>query len=105
MPLHNCPNVRAVRNIDVTIEPPVGASPPDVLVVGAHYDSAWSAPGANDNASGAAAVLELARLLADLKGKSRKRIRLALFVNEAPPYFRTADMGSLRYAQALAERG
>ena len=40
----------------------------------------------------------------DLQGKTRKRIRLVLFVNEEPPYFQTEDMGSLRYAKALAAR-
>jgi Zn-dependent M28 family amino/carboxypeptidase len=75
-----------------------------VLVVGAHYDSAPDTPGANDNASGTAAVLELARLLRDLQGQTRKRIRLVFFVNEEPPYFRTAQMGSLHYARALRDR-
>ena len=76
---------KQVRNIEATIE----AATPDAetIVVGAHYDSAQGTPGANDNASGTAAVIELARLLSDLKGKSGKRIRLVLFVNEEPPYF------------------
>ena len=91
-----------MRNIDVAIEPQQGVADPEVIVVGAHYDSAEDAPGANDNATGTAAVLELARLLEDLNGQTRKRIRLVLFVNEEPPYFMTADMGSLRYAKALA---
>jgi hypothetical protein len=95
---------KSVRNIDVVIEPPSDAASPEVIVVGAHYDSARTSPGANDNATGTAAVLELARLLGDLRGKSRKRIRLALFVNEEPPYFQTADMGSLRYAEALSSQ-
>jgi Zn-dependent M28 family amino/carboxypeptidase len=93
-----------VRNIDATIEPAAGTEDPDVIVVGAHYDSVRGSPGANDNATGAAAVIELARALADLQGKSNKRIRLVLFVNEEPPYFKTEDMGSLHYARALAER-
>ena len=95
---------RLVRNIDATIEPPAEKPDPEVIVVGAHYDSAPGTPGANDNGSGAAAVIELARLLRDLDRKSRKRIRFVLFVNEEPPYFMTEAMGSLRYARALAER-
>jgi Peptidase family M28 len=95
---------KPVRNIDVTIEPPAGRSDPEVVVVGAHYDSAPGTPGANDNATGAAAVLELARLLRDLAGVSGKRIRLVLFVNEEPPYFMTEAMGSLNYARAMAAR-
>lgn len=94
---------KLVRNIDAVIEP-VGTMDPEVLVVGAHYDSAPGTPGANDNASGAAAVLELARLLRDLQGQTRKRIRLVLFVNEEPPYFMTTHMGSLHYAKLLAGR-
>ena len=73
------------------------------LVVGAHYDSAGIAPGANDNGTGVAAVLELARLLKDVTPKD-KRLRLVLFVNEEPPYDRTPNMGSWRYAQMLKER-
>jgi hypothetical protein len=95
---------KLVRNIDVAIEPAGRSAEPDVIVVGAHYDSVSGSPGANDNASGAAAVIELARLLRDLDRVGGKRIRLALFVNEEPPYFRTEAMGSLRYARALAQR-
>jgi Zn-dependent M28 family amino/carboxypeptidase len=96
---------RTVRNIDAVIEAEAAASAPEVIVIGAHYDSAPGTPGANDNGSGAAAVIELARLLRDLDGKTGKRIRLVLFVNEEPPYFRTDDMGSLRYAKSFAAAG
>src|SRR5262245_24510077 len=94
---------KPVRNIDATIEP-AGASDPEVIVIGAHYDSVRGSPGANDNGSGTAAVLELARLLRDLGDASNRRIRFVLFVNEEPPYFRTEAMGSLNYARALAQR-
>jgi hypothetical protein len=93
-----------VRNIDAVIEPAGANADPEVVVVGAHYDSVEGSPGANDNGSGTAAVLELARLLADLRGKTSKRIRLVLFVNEEPPYFMTSHMGSLHYARMLSER-
>ncbi len=93
---------KQIRNIEATIE---GETPDaETIVIGAHYDSAEDTPGADDNATGTAAVLELARLLSDLKGKTPKRIRLVLFVNEEPPYFATSDMGSARYARALAQR-
>src|SRR5262247_4504484 len=94
----------AVRNIDVVIEPRADIADPEGIVVGAHYDSVVGSPGANDNGSGTAAVIELARLLRDLTGIAGRRIRLVLFVNEEPPYFKTEDMGSLHYARALAER-
>lgn len=92
-----------VRNIEAVIEPTGPDSP--TLVVGAHYDSYSDAPGANDNGTGTAAVIELARLLADLRGKSALRIRLVLFVNEEPPHFRTERMGSLVYARRLKRSG
>ena len=95
---------KTVRNIEAVIAPSGTNADPDVIVVGAHYDSAEGTPGANDNASGTAAVLELARLLKDLAGRTSKRIRLVLFVNEEPPYFMTVDMGSVHYAAALAAR-
>jgi hypothetical protein len=95
---------KMVRNIDVTVEPAAQNADPEVIVVGAHYDSVSGSPGANDNASGAAAVLELARLARDLDAVGARRIRFAFFVNEEPPYFRTEAMGSLQYARALAKR-
>jgi hypothetical protein len=92
---------RAVRNIEATLEARAKA---DTLVVGAHYDSYGDAPGANDNGTGTAAVLELARGLKDWRPQGR-RIRFVLFVNEEPPYYRTPNMGSWRYAKRLSERG
>jgi hypothetical protein len=92
-----------VRNLEAVIEP--AAADAGTLVIGAHYDSCCGAPGANDNGSGTAAVIELARLLADLRGRSALRIRLVLFVNEEPPYFKTPSMGSLVYAKRLKEGG
>jgi len=93
---------RAVRNIEAKLDP--GVEPEASLVVGAHYDSYNDAPGANDNGSGVAAILELARLLKGWQPQ-RLRVRFVLFVNEEPPYFRTPDMGSWRYAELLSERG
>ena len=96
---------RSVRNIEVTIAAQPTLATPETIVVGAHYDSAPGTPGANDNASGTAAVIELARLLRDLDHQTQKRIRLVLFVNEEPPYFGSEDMGSLHYAKSLAASG
>ena len=95
---------RLVRNIEVTIEPADAVNSRGTIVLGAHYDSYADAPGANDNGTGTAAVIELARLLADLRDTTQTRIRLVLFVNEEPPYFQSPDMGSYRYARLLAER-
>ncbi len=67
------------------------------VVVGAHYDSVLDCPGANDNASGVAAVLELARLLKGVPG-----YRFVLFANEEPPFYRSPEMGSAVYVQGLS---
>jgi hypothetical protein len=92
---------REVRNLAVEVTG--SASGEAIVVVGAHYDSAPGTPGANDNASGMAALIELARRL---HGASPARtIHLVAFVNEEPPWYYTADMGSLRYARKLAEDG
>lgn len=94
---------RPVRNIEVVVDPATADA--KTLVIGAHYDSYFDAPGANDNGTGAAAIVELARRLADLRGKSALRLRLVLFVNEEPPWFQTARMGSLVYATQLKRSG
>jgi Zn-dependent M28 family amino/carboxypeptidase len=75
----------------------------EVVLVGAHYDSVLGAPGANDNASGVAAVLAQGRRMA--KEHPKRTLRLAAFVNEEPPYFQTDEMGSLVYAKACKARG
>lgn len=95
-----------VRNLEVTIRPR-SARPqaPKVLVIGAHYDSAPGTPGANDNASGCAALLELARALQASPPARGYEIRLVLFVNEEAPWFGTAEMGSMVHARELRERG
>jgi Zn-dependent M28 family amino/carboxypeptidase len=95
---------KPVRNISVELSPLGASATTPSLVIGAHYDSADDAPGANDNGSGSAAVLELARLLKDVP-LTDKRLRLVLFVNEEPPYDRTPDMGSYRFAKALDNKG
>lgn len=97
------PDQPIVRNIEVIVAP--GAASAPTLVIGAHYDSAWDAPGANDNGSGTAAVLELARRLRALGGRSALRIRLVLFANEEPPFFKTEGMGSVAYARRLKQSG
>jgi Zn-dependent M28 family amino/carboxypeptidase len=73
-----------------------------IVVIGAHYDTAGGLPGANDNASGVTATLELARQFAD-KPQARS-IRWLFFVNEEPPYFQTPAMGSYVYAKRCRER-
>src|SRR5579862_1031121 len=75
----------------------------ETVVVGAHYDSVEGTVGANDNASGVAATLELARLSSG--SKPRRTVRFVFFVNEEPPFFQTEQMGSLVYARSLRHGG
>ena len=71
--------------------------PSEIVVVGAHYDTVFDCPGADDNTSGTAALLELARLLRATH--PARTVRFVAFVNEEPPYFQTANMGSWVYAK------
>lgn len=75
------------------------------VVVGAHYDSAENCPAANDNGSGVAALLALARHFKTMKGKPMCTIRLVAFANEEPPHFWHDSMGSLNYARMARKRG
>lgn len=93
------PVLDPANNLIVTLAATTRDAP--VLIIGAHYDSFGNAPGADDNASGTAALLELARLLRNFRG--RMEIRLVFWANEEPPYFKTTAMGSLVHAQSLED--
>jgi len=82
---------RTFTNLD--LEVPGTVDPERILVVGAHYDTAIGTPGANDNASGVASVLALARRFA--RRPAERTIRFVAFANEEPPWFKTSGMGSL----------
>lgn len=83
------------RNVLLTIP---GRSE-DFIVVGAHYDAYLGRPGADDNASGVAGVIELARLLSHETPSTT--IVLAAYTLEEPPHYRSPDMGSARHVNAL----
>ena len=87
---------------NLAVEIPGSEKPREIVVVGAHYDSVEGSPGANDNATGVAAVLTLARSFAGKK--PGRTLRFLAFVNEEPPYFQTPSMGSLVYARRCQER-
>lgn len=74
-----------------------------VVVIGAHYDTVVGTPGADDNASAVALLLELCRLVKDCEPE--RTIRLVFFALEEPPIFRTEFMGSAVYARAAKEKG
>ena len=99
---------QSVRNIEVIFEPAARGSKVQnsgTLVVGAHYDSADDSPGAHDNGTGVAALLELARDLCRSPEVFTSRLRLVFFVNEEQPYGKTDNMGSLRHARQLHASG
>jgi Zn-dependent M28 family amino/carboxypeptidase len=77
-------------------------APKEIVVIGAHYDTASGSPGANDNATGAIAVLELARVFA--ARATPRTIRFVEFVNEEPPSYQGEGMGSRVYAKRCRDR-
>ncbi len=89
------------RNLEVTA--PGSGDGGEILLIGAHYDSVLGSPGANDNASGVAALLELSRRLSG--ARTRHSLRFVAFVNEEPPFFYWDQMGSMVYAKAARKRG
>ncbi len=99
--LDDDPGETPTPNLEVTV---LGLTRPnEIIVIGAHYDSYYLTPGADDNASGVAGVLELARRFA---GTPQDRtLRFVFFVNEEPPHFQKETMGSLVYAKRCRARG
>ena len=74
------------------------------IIVGAHYDSAGELPGADDNASGVAGLIGLAKKLGKLKNEQfTTRIDLVAYALEEPPYFKTDQMGSAWHAFKMRE--
>jgi hypothetical protein len=95
------PEVKTVYNLETEISG--GLRRDEIVVVGGHYDTVLGSPGANDNATGTAAVLELARLLAGQR--PARTVRFVAFVNEEVPFFQTDTMGSWVYARRSRARG
>lgn len=91
----------AVANL--IAELPGTATADRILVIGAHYDSIPGCPAANDNGSGIAALLALARHFAD--APQPLTLRFVAFVNEEPPWFHSELMGSYVYAKSCHDRG
>ncbi|MEK7668482.1 MAG: M28 family peptidase [Gemmatimonadota bacterium] len=92
---------QSFRNLEVVI--PGTVRPAEIVVVGAHYDTAEGTPGADDNASGVAVLLALARAWQGMA--FARTVKLVAFANEEPPFFDTDGMGSRIYAARAAERG
>jgi len=90
---------KSYRNVIAQFGPTTGKR----LVIGAHYDTAGPLPGADDNASGVAGLLELARLLGQ-QPAPKVLVELVAFTLEEPPYFRTTGMGSSVHAKSLRDQ-
>jgi Zn-dependent M28 family amino/carboxypeptidase len=88
-------------NMEVTC--PGSSREEEIILLGAHYDSVRGSPGANDNGSGVAALLELSRLFTQTTPKMT--VRFVAFVNEEAPFFGGNQMGSWVYARAARHRG
>ena len=80
-----------------------GAIKGELTVIGAHYDAYGTLPGADDNASGVAGLLELGRLLS--QNPPKQRVMLVAYTLEEPPMYATQFMGSMQHATALKEQG
>ena len=94
-----------VQDVDcqnIVVEIPGSTRPDEIVVVGAHYDTVSWSPGANDNGSAVAALLELSRLFS--KQSIGKTLRFVAFANEEPPFFKTGSMGSLVYAKGCRQK-
>ena len=88
------------RNVVASFGPQQGPR----VIVGAHYDALGTLPGADDNASGVAGLLELGRLLGETRSLGA-RVDLVAFTLEEPPHYATKDMGSFVHAAALRKEG
>lgn len=88
-------------NLEVVV--PGGARASEIVLVGAHYDTVPGSPGADDNASGVAGMIEIARALRG--ARLARTVKLVAFVNEEPPFFYFGEMGSRVYARAARARG
>jgi Zn-dependent M28 family amino/carboxypeptidase len=100
------PQTYAVENISVEnleVELPGTGRADELVIIGAHYDTVVGSPGANDNGTGVAALLELASWARSLKPS--RTLRFVAFVNEEPPFFQTDGMGSVQYARRCRQRG
>jgi hypothetical protein len=75
----------------------------EILLIGAHYDTVPGSPGADDNASGVAGLLEITRAMVGIEPELM--VRCVAFTNEEPPFFRSAQQGSAVHAQAARARG
>ncbi len=94
--------VSSIRCANLEVTRRGGVRKGEILLIGAHYDSVMGSPGANDNASGIAALLEISRMFTGID--PTMTVRFIAFVNEEPPFFRSVQQGSMVYAAAARRR-
>lgn len=88
---------------NLIVQQPGTSRASEIILLGGHYDTVPETPGADDNASAVAVMLEVSRLLKDHQGK--RTCRYVAFACEEPPYFNLGDMGSQHHARQSRERG
>jgi Zn-dependent M28 family amino/carboxypeptidase len=91
----------------LNMEATLPGTEPGLILIGAHYDCVPGTVGADDNARGVAALIEVARRVSAAGSRPRagKTLRFVAFTNEEPPHYHTEEMGSLVYARAAMKRG
>jgi hypothetical protein len=89
------------ENLEITVRGKTKSN--EIILVGAHYDTVQGSPGANDNASGVAAMLEISRDFVSFG--TERTVRFVAFVNEEPPFFASGQMGSAVYSKTARDRG
>lgn len=88
---------------NLIVEQPGSKRADEIILLGAHYDTVATTPGADDNASAVAVLLEVSRLLREHTG--RRTARYVAFACEEPPYFNLDSMGSQHHARESRQRG
>jgi len=86
------------KNVVATLRGRLEGKNEEIIVIGSHYDTVSGSPGADDNASGVAVLLEVARLLQGFR--LEKTLEFVAFTNEEAPFFRTSAMGSAHYVRS-----
>ena len=100
---HECYDAIGDQATNLIVEQSGTKRADEIILLGAHYDTVYSTPGADDNASAVAVLLEVSRLLREHQCK--RTIRYVAFACEEPPYFNVDAMGSQHHARQARLRG
>ncbi|OYP34165.1 M28 family peptidase [Rhodopirellula sp. MGV] len=100
---HECYDAEGKEATNLIVEQKGSRRSEQIVLLGAHYDTVFCTPGADDNASAVAVLLEVSRLLREHSGK--RTARYVAFACEEPPYFNFDSMGSQYHARESKRRG